>query len=81
MSQLHSHLILQIVGLGISVICRGASSCRHKLRLSHCAACLRVKLVRHAEPREIANAVVFLDCPAASLMTDAVLTADAGATG
>ena len=36
-------------------------------------------LGRYAEPREIANAVVFLASPAASIITGAVLNADAGA--
>ncbi|UIJ46961.1 SDR family oxidoreductase [Sphingomonas cannabina] len=36
-------------------------------------------LGRYAEPREIANAVVFLASPAASVITGAVLNADAGA--
>ncbi|MDZ4392068.1 SDR family NAD(P)-dependent oxidoreductase [Cypionkella sp.] len=36
-------------------------------------------LGRYAEPREIANAVVFLASPAASAITGTVLTADAGA--
>jgi len=36
-------------------------------------------LGRYAEPREIAHAVVFLASPAASVITGAVLTADAGA--
>lgn len=36
-------------------------------------------LGRYAEPREIANAVVFLASPAASVITGATLTADAGA--
>ncbi len=80
MSQLHSHLTLQTVDLGISVICRGDPSWSRNLRLSHCSACLRVKLRRHAEQREIANAVVFVASPAASVITGAVLTADADAT-
>lgn len=36
-------------------------------------------LGRYAEPREIANAVVFLASSAASVITGAILTADAGA--
>jgi 3-oxoacyl-[acyl-carrier protein] reductase len=36
-------------------------------------------LGRYAEPREIANAVVFLASPAASVITGATLNADAGA--
>jgi 3-oxoacyl-[acyl-carrier protein] reductase len=36
-------------------------------------------LGRYAEPQEIANAVLFLASPAASVITGAVLTADAGA--
>ncbi len=36
-------------------------------------------LGRYAEPREVANAVVFLASPAASVITGAILTADAGA--
>lgn len=36
-------------------------------------------LGRYAEPREVANAVVFLASPAASVVTGAILTADAGA--
>ena len=36
-------------------------------------------LGRVAEPREIADAVVFLASPAASVITGAILTADAGA--
>ena len=36
-------------------------------------------LGRYAEPREIANAAVFLASPAASIITGAVLNADAGA--
>ena len=36
-------------------------------------------LGRYAEPREIAHAVVFLASPAASVITGAVLNADAGA--
>ncbi|MGX1309580.1 3-oxoacyl-[acyl-carrier protein] reductase [Amorphus suaedae] len=36
-------------------------------------------LGRYADPREIANAVVFLASPSASAITGAVLTADAGA--
>ncbi len=36
-------------------------------------------LGRYADPREIANAVVFLASPAASVITGAVLNADAGA--
>lgn len=36
-------------------------------------------LGRYAEPREIANAVVFLSSPAASVITGAILNADAGA--
>ena len=36
-------------------------------------------LGRYAEPREIANAVVILASPAASVITRAVLTADGGA--
>ncbi len=35
-------------------------------------------LGRYAKPREIANAVVFLASPAASVITGAILTADAG---
>ncbi|WP_347302985.1 SDR family oxidoreductase [Croceibacterium sp. TMG7-5b_MA50] len=36
-------------------------------------------LGRYADPREIANAVVFLASPAASVITGAILNADAGA--
>lgn len=36
-------------------------------------------LGRYAEPREVANAVVFLASPAASVITGAILTADASA--
>ena len=36
-------------------------------------------LGRYGEPREIANAVVFLSSPSASVITGATLTADAGA--
>lgn len=36
-------------------------------------------LGRYGEPREVANAVVFLASPAASVITGAILTADAGA--
>lgn len=36
-------------------------------------------LGRYAKPREIANAVAFLASPAASVITGAILTADAGA--
>lgn len=36
-------------------------------------------LGRYAEPREVANAVVFLASPAASVITGAILNADAGA--
>ncbi|TIW43125.1 MAG: SDR family oxidoreductase, partial [Mesorhizobium sp.] len=36
-------------------------------------------LGRYAQPREVANAVVFLASPAASVITGAILTADGSA--